>query len=134
MDRFNAIAGEGAALTVGCTQEAPRFMEAARERAGTVQYANIRETAGWSIDAANAGPKMAALLAAANESLTDAPVVSLESHGVILIYGRGEEAVEAGDLLKDHLDVTVLIRPPAAIAPHRDWQSGRVRCHDRRFR
>jgi ferredoxin len=117
MDRFNAIAGEGAALTVGCTQEAPRFMEAARERAGTVQYANIRETAGWSIDAANAGPKMAALLAAANESLTDAPVVSLESHGVILIYGRGEEAVEAGDLLKDHLDVTVLIRPPAAIAP-----------------
>ena len=38
---------------------------------------------------------MAALLAAANEVLPDAPVVSLKSEGVILIYGRDEEAVEA---------------------------------------
>jgi ferredoxin len=117
LGRFEAIAGESAPLTVGCTQEAPRFIEAAGARTTPVRYVNIRETAGWSSDAAKAGPKMAALLAAANESLPDAPVVSLESQGVILIYGRGEEAVEAGDLLKDHLDVTVLIRPPAAIAP-----------------
>jgi ferredoxin len=117
--RFEALAAEGAPLTVGCTQEAPRFIEAAaalgRER--SVQYVNIRETAGWSSDAENAGPKMAALLAAANEPVPQAPVVSLQSEGVILIYGRGEEAVEAGNLLKDHLDVTVLIRPPAAVAP-----------------
>jgi hypothetical protein len=31
---------------------------------------------------------------------------------VILIYGRDEQAIEAGNLLKDHLDVTVLITPP----------------------
>ena len=112
IERFQALAAEGAPLTVGCTQEAPRFIEAAaalgRER--SVQYVNIRETAGWSRDAEKAGPKMAALLAAANEPVPQAPVVSLESQGVILIYGRGEEAVEAGNLLKDHLDVTVLIR------------------------
>jgi hypothetical protein len=119
IDRFQAIAGEDAPLTVGCTQEAPRFIEAAAALAPTrpIQYVNIRETAGWSSDAAEAGPKMAALLAAANEPLPDAPVVSFKSEGVILIYGRGEEAVEAGDLLKGHLDVTVLIRPPAAVAP-----------------
>jgi ferredoxin len=97
----------------------PRFIEVATALARTrpIQYVNIRETAGWSSDAAGAGPKMAALLAAANEPLPDAPVVSFKSEGVILIYGRGEEAVEAGILLKDHLDVTVLLKPPAAIAP-----------------
>ena len=42
-----------------------------------------------------------------------------ESGGVILICGRDETAVEAGNLLKDHLDVTVLIEPPAAIVPPR---------------
>ena len=47
------------------------------------------------------------------------PLVSLESRGVILICGRDETAIEAGHLLKDHLDVTVLIEPPAAIAPRR---------------
>ena len=47
------------------------------------------------------------------------PFVKLESGGVILICGRDEIAVEAGNLLKDHLDVTVLIEPPAAIAPPR---------------
>ncbi|HEY4808800.1 MAG TPA: 4Fe-4S binding protein, partial [Roseiarcus sp.] len=119
IDRFHAIAGEDAPLTVGCTQEAPRFIEAATALARTrpIQYVNIRETAGWSSDAASGGPKMAALLAAANECLPDAPVVSFKSEGVVLIYGRGEEAVEAGILLKDHLDVTVLLKPPAAIAP-----------------
>jgi len=47
------------------------------------------------------------------------PFVTLESAGVVLICGRDEIAVEAGNHLKDHLDVTVLIEPPAAIAPPR---------------
>src|SRR5208282_3946683 len=116
---FREIAGGGAPLTVGCTQEAPAFIEAAAATGRTrpIRYANIRETAGWSSDAPKAGPKMAALLAAASEPLPDAPAITLESEGVILIYGRGEEAVEAGNQLKDHLDVTVLIKPPAAIMP-----------------
>jgi ferredoxin len=62
---------------------------------------------------------MAALLAAATEPLPPAPSVELKSNGVILICGRDEVAIEAGNLLKDHLDVTVLIEPPAAIAPPR---------------
>jgi ferredoxin len=121
LDRFRAMAGNAVPLTVGCTQEAPLFSEVAAEsgRTSPIKYANIRETAGWSSDAAAAGPKMAALLAAAAEPVPDVPLVDIESGGVILIYGRGEEAVEAGNLLKDHLDVTVLIEPPATIVPRR---------------
>ena len=119
--RFRAIARSGVALTVACTQESPLFDEVAAEagRTAPIAYTNIRETAGWSRDAAGAGPKMAALLAAAAEPLPPAPVISFESEGVVLVYGCDERAVDAGNLLKDHLDVTVLIRPPAAIAPPR---------------
>ena len=36
---------------------------------------------------------------------------------MILIYGRDERAIEAGKLLADHLDVTVMISKPPAITP-----------------
>ena len=55
------------------------------------------------------------MLAMAAEPMPSVPFVMLESGGVILICGRGEIAVEAGNLLKDHLDVTVLIEPPVSI-------------------
>jgi ferredoxin len=119
IDRFRAIAANDRPLTVGCTQEAARLTEAVSEtgRSHAIKFANIRETAGWSSDAASAGPKMAALLAAAAEPLPDVPTIKLESAGVILVYGRDQAAVEAGKLLKDHLDVTVLIAPGAQIVP-----------------
>jgi Fe-S-cluster-containing hydrogenase component 2 len=121
IDRFRTIAAEDTPLTIACTQEATRFFDVAAEsgRANSIQFANIRESAGWSSEANRAGPKMAALLAAAAEPTPPVPVIELESGGVILICGRDETAVEAGDLLKDHLDVTVLIEPPAAIVPPR---------------
>jgi len=121
LDRFRTIAAKDTPLTVGCTQEAALFSEAAAEngRASPIQFANIREAAGWSSEAARTGPKIAALLAAATEPAPSAPFVELKSNGVILICGRDETAVEAGNLLKDHLDVTVLIEPPAALVPPR---------------
>jgi ferredoxin len=120
LDRYRAAVTAGDGLVVGCTQEAPLFSEiAAASRNADIRYANIRETAGWSADAANAGPKMAALLAAAAEPAPAAAFVALSSEGVILIYGRDEQAIEAAELLKDHLDVTVLITPPAAVIPKR---------------
>jgi len=51
--------------------------------------------------------------------MPDVPLIDVESGDVILIYGRGEEAVEAGTFLKEHFDVTVMIEPPAAIVPPR---------------
>jgi ferredoxin len=119
LEKFRAAAASGEPLIVGCTQEVPVFAEVAEAASSDVTYANIRETAGWSKDADAAGPKMAALLAAAAEPMPETAFVGLTSDGVILIYGRDEQAIEAGNLLKDHLDVTVLIRPPAAVAPPR---------------
>jgi ferredoxin len=121
LDRFRTIAAKDTPLTVGCTQEAALLSEAAAEtgRASPIQFANIRESAGWSSEAIRTGPKMAALLAAAAEPTPSAPSIELRSDGVILICGHDETAIEAGNLLKDHLDVTVLIEPPAAIAPPR---------------
>jgi ferredoxin len=118
LERFRALAVSGVPLTVGCTQEAPLFREIAGER-GELDFVNLRETAGWSSDAAKAGPKMAALLAAAALPTTGAPLVELESGGVALIYGRDERAVEAANLLKEHLDVTVLLTGPADLTPAR---------------
>ena len=82
IERFRAAAAGGEPLTVGCTQEAPLFSEVAGERAGRSRFVNVRETAGWSTDAAPAGPKMAALLAVAAEPLPEIPFVSLDSEGV----------------------------------------------------
>src|SRR5262249_5358281 len=94
LEKFRGTAAAGDALTVACTQEAPLFSEVAAERAReTITFANIRETAGWSKDAASAGPKMAALLAAAAEPLPEVPFVSLSSEGVVLVYGRDGQAI-----------------------------------------
>jgi ferredoxin len=62
---------------------------------------------------------MAALIAAAAEPMPQTSLVTFKSEGVVLIYGCDAQAAEAGDLLKSHLDVTVLITPPAAIVPPR---------------
>jgi ferredoxin len=118
---FKSAAATGAPITVACTQEAPLFAEVAEEigAAERVVYTNIRENAGWSKDAGAVGPKMAALLAAAAEPMPSAALVSLESKGVALIYGRDEAAIEAAARLADHLDVTVLLNNPGEIAPRR---------------
>jgi ferredoxin len=118
-DKFRTAAAGNEPLLVGCVQEASLFSDLAENSSGGITYANIRETAGWSKDAKHAGPKIAALLAAAAEAVPEIPFVQFNSEGVVLIYGRDEQAIEAGNLLKDHLDVTVLIRPGVAVAPPR---------------
>jgi ferredoxin len=115
LDQFRSAAKAEGSLTVGCTQEAPLFSEEAGER--PINFVNLRETGGWSAEAARAGPKMAALLAAAAEPTPNFSLVNLSSEGVILVYGRDETAIEAGKLLADHLDVSVMITRPGQIAP-----------------
>lgn len=120
LDRFRGLAAAGGDITVACTQEAPVFSDAIADNGKVrLNFVNIRENAGWSRDATKAGPKIAALLAAAAEPAPDFPLVSMTSDGVILIYGRDEKAIEAAELLKDHLDITVLIAKPSGIAPRR---------------
>jgi ferredoxin len=121
LEKFKAELVGSDPLTVACTQEAPLFSEVAGESATEreIAFVNVRETAGWSKDANGAGPKMAALLAAAAEPIPDFPLASFTSDGVVLIYGRDESAIEAAQLLKDRLDVTVMITKPGELAPLR---------------
>jgi ferredoxin len=121
LERFRKAAAAGEQITVACTQEAPLFEEIADEieGSGALTFVNIRETAGWSKDAADAGPKMAALIAASAEPVPETPFVPLTSDGVTLLYGVDERTIEAANLLKDHLDITVLIKPNAEIGPPR---------------
>jgi ferredoxin len=117
LDHFHNAARTEGPLIVGCTQETPLFDDEAEGRSGKMDFVNLRETAGWSTEGAQAGPKMAALLAAASEPSPAYPFVALKSGGVALIYGCDEVAAEAAQLLADHLDVTVMITKPTQITP-----------------
>jgi len=117
LDRFREASDTKGDLTVACTQQAPLFTDEAGARPGRIDFVNLRETAGWSSDGTDAGPKMAALLAATSVPTPDTSFVNLSSDGVILIYGRDGAAIEAGKLLADHLDVTVMLTAADEIAP-----------------
>ena len=119
LERVRQASASGEPVTVTCTQESPLFDEVSREieGSGTFTFVNIRETAGWSRNAGNAGPKMAALIAASAEPTSDISFVPMVSEGVALLYGTDERTIEVANLLKDHLDITVLIKPDAELAP-----------------
>jgi ferredoxin len=74
---------------------------------------------------------MAALIAAEAEAAPAPEYIALESAGSVLIYGRNEQAIEAANLLKDHLDVTVLVDAVDDLAPARITEypvvKGRIR-------
>lgn len=103
-------------LVVACTQESRLFTELCDQTEGAVslqarpiRFVNIRETGGWSREAKQATPKMAALLAAAR--LPDAepvPTVSYNSDGRLLVIGPLERAEAMAALVSDALDVTLL--------------------------
>lgn len=127
LDNFQHALGKEAALLVGCTQEAPLFSEIAAEaraaegdEAGegpALAFVNIRERAGWSDEAAQATPKIAALLAEAAVEVPPTRSVELKSEGVCLVYGRDEQALEAAKQLAGRLEVTVLLDRPGEILP-----------------
>ena len=108
---FQKAIQSGEDVIVACTQEKRLFAEVGEqtERATSViRFVNIRETGGWSKDAAGAMPKIAALLAAAH--LPDAePVatVTYKSAGRVLIVGALDQAEQVAALVADTLDVTI---------------------------
>ena len=118
-------------VMVTCTQEAPAFLQAQEEAGGTapLHFVNIRENAGWSGQAAQALPKVAALVAEAKilAGLPEPALLTLESGGVTLIYGRDERALDAARQLADRLDLTVMLTGPAEVVPLPVWQFPVVR-------
>ena len=115
-------------LLVACTQESRLFVELNEQTAGAapasvrpIRFFNIRETGGWSRDAAQASPKLAALIAAAQRPDPE-PVstVTYRSAGRCLVIGGADAAERAAMLLadgsSDALDVSLLIdRPGGAL-------------------
>jgi ferredoxin len=97
-------------VVVACTQERRLFGELAQETEGAVaplRFVNIRETGGWSRDASQAMPKIAALLAAAH--LPDpqpVPTVTFRSQGRLLVIGALDAAERVAAMVDDVLDVT----------------------------
>ena len=108
---FQKAIQSGDDVVVACTQEKRLFVELAQQTGGVtsvIKFVNIRETGGWSKDAASASPKIAALLAVAH--LPDAepvPTVSYKSAGRLLIIGELDAAERAAELVSDVLDVTL---------------------------
>ena len=98
-------------VVVACTQEQRLFGDLAVEaqaKTSVIKFVNIRETGGWSSDAKNASPKIAALLAAAHLPEPEpVPTVTFKSAGRLLILGKLDEAEQAAALLADNLNVTL---------------------------
>ena len=118
-DAFLAALDGAAPLVVGCTQERALFEELAQQngRAVPVRFVNLRETAGWSAQAASSLPKMAALLAdAALPAAEPVPAVSYASGGRVLIIGRASRALPWAQRLRTLLDVSVLLTDSGADA------------------
>ncbi|MBK9443436.1 MAG: 4Fe-4S binding protein [Comamonadaceae bacterium] len=107
---FLQAAGSGDDLVVACTQESRLFGELVQQAKDCppITFVNIRETGGWSRDASQASPKIAALLAAARLPDPD-PVatVSYKSDGRALIIGELGAVERVAELLGDALDVTL---------------------------
>ena len=105
----------GEDVVVACTQEKRLFLELAGQTEGAttvserpIKFVNIRETGGWSKDAATAMPKIAALLAMAQ--LPDpepVPTVTFKSAGRLLIIGALDVAERMAGMVDDALDVTI---------------------------
>jgi ferredoxin len=98
-------------VVVACTQEQRLFGDLAVEvkaKTSVIKFVNIRETGGWSNDAKNASPKIAALLAAAHLPEPEpVPTVTFKSAGRLLILGEIDQAEQAAALLDDALNVTI---------------------------
>lgn len=108
--------GSGEPLTVACSQEQALFQQLVQETStqsghkawAPIRFVNIRETAGWSQEGAQATPKMAALLAAARLPEPEpVPTVSYRSQGRLLIIGPIDQAEQVATWLAD-LNVTLL--------------------------
>ncbi len=109
---FEAAVKSGQDLLIACTQEAPLFAELHKEMDATseIRFVNVRETAGWSEQAAQSAPKMAALLALAD--LPDPEPVSVvpyRSSGQTVVIGPAEAALSWAERLAADVEVTVLL-------------------------
>lgn len=122
--RFREALRQNGPIVVGCTQEAPFFDELAErlESPAELRYVNLREAAGWSSEATQSGPKIAALLAmAAAPAPQPVAAVDLVAEGALLIVGPASAAIDWGQRLVDEFDVSVLATDAAGLPARREF-------------
>ena len=112
---------DGGPLLIGCTQEAPLFLEAAEEAgfSGELRFANLREKAGWSLEGKRAGAKMGALLAEVLHPVGGPGTVTMRSEGSVLVLGLDDVAVDAAKRLGQRMDVVLVLLGAEDAAPPR---------------
>lgn len=98
-------------VIVACAQEEGRFVEIAEEMdvATLAGVVDIRDRALWSDEAAEAAPKIAALMAEANRPGRAAGSVDVESEGVCLVYGASAVVLPLAETLSRSLTVTAML-------------------------
>ena len=128
---FQRAAKSGDDLLVACTQESRLFLELNEQTVGApsvaerpIRFVNIRETGGWSKDANDATPKIAALIAAAQLPEPE-PVatVGYKSAGRCLVIadrGKADAAERAAAMLGAGLQPSLLIDGGGHLAQRRD--------------
>ena len=125
---FQRTAKTGDDLLIACTQESRLFLELNERTVGAqsvaerpIRFVNIRETGGWSKDAAKATPKIAALIAAAQLPESE-PVATAgyKSAGRCLVIGAADAAERAAAMLGAGLQVSLLASGGGALAQRRD--------------
>ena len=118
------MAKSGEPLLVACTQESRLFLELNQNTEGAasieerpIHFVNIREMAGWSLEAKQATPKIAALIEAAwLPSPEPVPAVEYRSEGRCLVVGAPEACEEAVRLMGEAIEVTMLLTAPSRVA------------------
>ena len=124
---FQRAAKSGDDLLVACTQESRLFLELNQQTVGApsvaerpIRFVNIRETGGWSKDASNATPKIAALIAAAQlPEVEPVPTVPYKSAGRCLVIGDASAAERAAAMLAG-LQVSLLVTGSGTLAQRRE--------------
>lgn len=111
LSRFEKAMDRDGELVVACTQEAPLFSEIIDENdnGATARFVNIRERAGWCDNSKMANAKVTALLGEAMLDSAPPRLRSIKSDGLCLVYGKGQEALEAARLLSPRLSVSLVL-------------------------
>lgn len=127
-----AMADSEAAVTIACRQESATFAALAEELGAQAPHCvDIRDRAGWSDEGAQAGPKMAALLAAARMNRRGEKAFDVGSEGICLIVGASQDVLPVAEQLAGALSVTCLLSDLPDILPgierRIDIAAGRVR-------
>ena len=122
---FQRAAKSGDELLVACTQEERLFQALNDQTEGAptlaerpIRFVNLRETGGWSRDARQATPKLAALLAAAQlPAPTPVATVPYRSQGRCLVIGPADAVVQAAERLAGPLQLTLLLTEGGGALP-----------------